>query len=192
MTSLLSLQSPLKSIWWPSKSYKLITEIALIAVGLCLLTLSSKITIPLSPVPITLQTMTIFFIGMTYGMRRSLVTILSFYGLIILGLPVSSGANGLIGLPVFLGPTGGYIVGWAFAMVISGYLVENGWGKNIIGVFLAQLLGSLALYFFGVMQLSFFVGLDKALLTGLTPFLYGDFLKIMTLSLIVPFFWRTK
>ena len=85
------------------------------------LAISSKISVPFYPVPMTMQTFVVLFTGVTLGARYGFLA-LSFYILEgILGLPVFSGtpAKG-IGLTYLLGPTGGYIIGFAFSALIAG------------------------------------------------------------------------
>lgn len=177
-------ESALVGKWGPS----IARNSALVFLGTLLLTLASKVSIPLAPVPITFQSMAVFFIAMTFGSRLAVATILCFIAEIALGFPVSAGTE--IGLPVLFGSTGGYIFGWLFAAALSGYLVEKGWGKSRAACFLAQILGSVLLYAFGVMVLSQFVGLNAAIDFGVTPFILGDLFKITALSLLIPYFWK--
>src|SRR5579883_3579395 len=135
-------QAPLKSILWSSSLKSWIHQGILVVLGSLFLTVASKAQIPFEPVPLTLQTLAVFFIAMTYGTRLALMTMGAFYLQILAGFPVTAGPT--VGVGVFMGPTGGFVIGWAFAMLVSGYLVEKGWGRSIIGVFTAQVLGSIA------------------------------------------------
>lgn len=158
--------------------------------GSLLLALASKISIPFEPVPITLQSMAVFFIAMMFGSRLAVATLLCYFAELACGLPFASGFK--TGLPLLFGPTGGYIFGWMFAAALSGFLVERGWGKSRVGCFFAQILGSIPMYVLGVVVLSQFVGLKAAIDLGLTPFILGDILKISALSLILPFFYTKR
>jgi biotin transport system substrate-specific component len=177
-------ESALVGKWVPS----IARNTVLVLLGTLLLTLASKVSIPLVPVPITFQTMAVFLIAMTFGSRLAIATILCFIAEIALGFPVSAGTE--IGLPVLFGPTGGYIFGWLFAAALSGYLVEKGWGQSRAGCFLAQILGSILLYGVGVVVLSQFVGMNAAIDFGLTPFILSDIIKISVLSLLIPRLWK--
>ena len=88
---------------------------------------------------------------------------------------------GGIGLPLFTntgalwGPTGGYVFGFILASWFIGYLLEKKWK-----VFYALLFGSLVIYFFGVINLSLFVGgFKNAVILGALPFIAGDLIKIL-------------
>lgn len=184
----LSLTQPLASIFWTNKINPFVRRIGLVIGGSLLIAMAAHVNIPLQPVPITLQTLAVFFIAMTYGWRLGVATILLYLAEGAMGLPVFAGNQ--IGLLVILGSTGGYLLGWIPAVIISGFLIESGWGKNYIGVILAGLLGSIPIYICGLAVLSQFVGLTQAILLGLKPFLLGDTLKIIFLAFIVPVFWQ--
>jgi biotin transport system substrate-specific component len=191
MSNLFSLRHPLVSIFWPQNIRSYTHKTVLIVLGSLLLTIGSKVSIPLFPVPLTLQTLAIFFIGTTYGSSLALATLAFHISLFALGLPVLAGSK--MGLTALYGPTAGYIAGWFFAIGISGLLIERGWGRSIIGSVFAQVIGSVPIYVFGLMVLSHFVGgYEKALTVGFYPFILGDSLKIIFLSFFIPLFWRQK
>jgi biotin transport system substrate-specific component len=191
MSNLFSLRYPLVSIFWPRAVHAYAHKIVLILLGSVLLTIASKVSIPLYPVPLTLQTLAIFFIGTTYGSSLALATLAFHISLFALGLPVLAGPK--LGLAALYGPTAGYIAGWFFAVGISGVFIERGWGRSIIGSIFAQIIGTLPIYAFGLMVLSHFVGgYEKALAVGFYPFILGDSLKIIFLSFFIPLFWRQK
>lgn len=88
-----------------------------------------------------------------------------------MGLPIFAGnASGLTGL---LGPSGGYYFGFVIAAFTIGYLTE----KYTLRPFLSFLAGTLIVYAIGSAYLSTFVGIQKAFLLGVAPFLLGDLLK---------------
>lgn len=189
-----SLSSSFKAISASEVSSKdqarILRNTAVVIGGSLLLALASKISIPFEPVPITLQSMAVFFIGMKFGPRLAVATLLCYFAELACGLPFASGVK--TGLPLLFGPTGGYIFGWMFAAALSGFLVERGWGKSRAGCFFAQVLGSIPMYALGVVVLSQFVGLKASIDFGVTPFILGDILKISVLSLIFPFFYHKK
>jgi len=114
-----------------------------------LLAISSKISVPFYPVPMTMQTFVVLFTGVSLGARYGFIA-LSFYILEgALGLPVFSGtpAKG-IGIAYLFGPTGGYIFGFAFSALLAGilfsnknYFIDN---KNFLITFLKVLVSSAA------------------------------------------------
>src|SRR6185312_15281357 len=183
----LSLNQPLYSILQFKTIHPLLRRLLLIVAGSALITLGAKISIPLQPVPITLQTLAVLFIGMAYGWRLGFATVLLYLGEGAIGLPVF--AEGLGGLPILLGPTGGYLVGWLPAVIVSGFLVERGWGRSWIGALLAALLGTIVIYSVVLPVLAQFTGTNAAITLGLKPFLIGDSLKIILLAFVIPTFW---
>jgi len=94
-----------------------------------------------------------------------------------LGMPVF--ALGRAGLPILLGPTGGYLVGYALGTWVTGYLVERSGSKNLRHAMLAMVIGNLMIYLCGLSQLSLFVGIERVFLLGMLPFLLGDSLKLV-------------
>ncbi len=163
-----------------------------------LLALSSKISVPFYPVPMTMQTFVVLFTGIALGARYGFLA-LSFYILEgILGLPVFSGtpAKG-IGLTYLSGPTGGYIIGFAFSALIAGiffsqknYFINK---KNIFLTFLKLVISLIPTYFIGLIWLGIVIGWDKPILEfGLYPFLLGEIFKISLLSILLHKFTSFK
>lgn len=167
----------------------LLRKVFLVLIGSALLALSAKINIPLHPVPITMQPLAVLFIGMAYGWRLGGATVLAYLIEGACGLPIFAEPFG--GLAVFLDPTVGYLIGFLPAAMLSGYLVEKGWGRSIISSTLAGLAGLAVLYLCGLIGLFAFVGFSKAIIVGIKPFLLLDMLKVLLLATIVPLFWRT-
>ena len=69
-------------------------------------------------------------------------------------------------------------------------LADRGWGKNLFKSIVAMLLGLFIIYFFGILQLSIIKGFDYAILTGMKPFIVGDFYKLLLASLLLPQIWK--
>lgn len=166
----------------------LVQKIALIMGGTALLALSAHIKVPFYPVPVTMQTMIILLIGMTYGARLGALTIFAYLAEGAMGLPVFAGGAGLA---YMAGPTGGYLFGFLAAAFVVGTLAEKGWGKTWQTTALAMVIGNLVIYAFGVAWLSNIVGsFEKGLQFGLYPFIYGDILKIALAGALLPLAWR--
>ena len=87
----------------------LLSSIILILTGTILLTLSAKISVPFYPVPMTLQTLLVLFIGLTYGRILAPLTLALYLFQGAIGLPVFDNGGGIVYL---LGPTGGYLIGF--------------------------------------------------------------------------------
>ena len=158
--------------------------------GALLVYAGSKITIPLQPVPVTLQTFAVLLVAMTYGRGESLAAILAYVGLGVMGAPMFAG--GLSGPAVLLGSTGGYIIGFIIASLAIGWL-KDGWFKqylasnNMVTKFLAAVLlamvGLTAIFAPGVIWLSHLIGLEKSIAFGLLPFVLPEMVKAVILSL---------
>ena len=173
--TLQSIQFPtLATILWPELPDRRnwARQLVLALVGAALLTISAKIRIPFYPVPMTMQTFVVLALGMVYGSRLGAVTVILYLGLGVFGLPVFAGTPEKgIGLAYMMGPTGGYLVGFVVAALVTGYLAEKGWDRKAGLTFVAMLIGNLLIYVPGLIWLANVVGWDKPILEwGMTPF----------------------
>jgi biotin transport system substrate-specific component len=159
-----------------------------VLVGTLLITLSSYITIPLYPVPVTAQTLVVLLIGLSFGTRLSFLTLSLYLFQGAVGLPVFAGGAG--GLAALFGPTGGYLFGFVAAGSLLGLLARRGFGKNFLTTIIAMLAGNAVIYLFGVSWLANFIGIENALKHGVLPFLYGDVLKIFVAAALIPVAWK--
>ena len=166
----------------------LMHRIALVIAGSALIALSAHIKVPFYPVPVTMQTMVILLIGMTYGSRLGALTVMAYLAEGAMGLPVFAGGAGIA---YMAGPTGGYLFGFLVSAFVLGALAERGWGKTWQTTAAAMVIGNLVIYTFGVMWLSNIVGsFDKGIQFGLLPFIYGDILKIVIAMAALPLAWK--
>jgi biotin transport system substrate-specific component len=135
------------------------------------------IAIPIGPVPIVLQNLFIMLAGLLLGGRWGLISVAVYLLAGAVGLPVFAGGTGGVGK--FVGPTGGYLLGFAAAAYLTGLISEGGRGRVAIDV-IAMVAGTLVIYAFGVSWLKVVTGMSfsKALTVGMLPFLIGDALKI--------------
>lgn len=161
----------------------------LVLAGSILIALSAKVAfpVPFSPVPVTGQTFAVLLVGALLGSRRGVLAVLAYIAEGISGLPVFTGAGA--GFAYLMGPTGGYIAGFAAAAGITGLLAEKGWDRNAFTTAVAMAMGSAAIYLFGTMWLSLFVG-GKAFSLGVVPFIPGDVLKIALAAALLPSGWK--
>jgi biotin transport system substrate-specific component len=151
-------------------------QFAAVILGTILLALSSYITVPMYPVPVTMQTYAILLVAALYGWRMGTLTVLAWLGEAAVGLPVLAGGSG--GLAVFAGPTAGYIFSWPLITALVGWLVERGWnGNRPFLAFLGMVAASTACLAMGAAWLSQFIGMEKAIDAGVLPFILGDVLK---------------
>ena len=193
MSETLALQSTLVSQLWPVRGDNRLTRAVLLVVaGGVLLALSARAQIPFYPVPMTLQTLVVLMLGAAYGSRLGAVTVAAYLAAGAAGLPVFAGTpeKGL-GLAYVLGPTGGYLVGFALAAFACGALAERGWGRHLWSAALAMLAGNVLIYLCGLVWLGSVAGWDKPILQwGLYPFLIGDLVKIAAGTALLPLAWR--
>ena len=175
---------------WNDDSW--IRFITLAVAGAGLLTLSAKVQIPFVPVPMTMQTFVVLVLGMSYGPTLGGSTVLLYLVLGSAGLPVFAGTPEKgIGLAYMIGPTGGYLIGFVLAAMAVGYLAERGWDRKMVPTFLAMLIGNILIYVPGLLWLGNVVGWDKPVLEwGLTPFIFGDLVKIVLAMLVIPAAWK--
>jgi biotin transport system substrate-specific component len=142
---------------------------ALIAVG-------AYLHIPVGPVPIVLQNLFVLLAALLLGGRWALIA-MSIYLLVgAMGIPVFAGGKG--GLAHFMGPTGGYLIGFAICALITGFISERANGSLVVNI-LAVIVGSILVYACGVPWLKFVTGMSwtKAFAVGMLPFLIGDIIK---------------
>tara|TARA_B100000029_G_scaffold438092_1_gene453704 strand:- start:337 stop:888 length:552 start_codon:yes stop_codon:yes gene_type:complete len=162
-----------------------IVKLFLIAIfGSILLTISAKIKIPFYPVPMTMQTFVVLFLGISFGYKVGTSAVILYLLEGISGLPVfSNSPEKGVGIAYFIGPTMGYLIGFVFACALAGYFKYD---KNIIKNFLKILISTSLIYLFGVMWLGTFIGWDKPILSlGVYPFLLAEIFKILLLALLV-------
>ncbi len=153
-------------------------EALLVIGGSIFIALFAHIAIPLpfTPVPLSLQMNACLFLGILLGSKRAAAAVVLFLIQGACGLPVfSTGASGIAKL---FGPTGGYLLGYVAGAYLVGYLWEKAKVQSTTRAFLAMAAGNLVVYALGVFHLSQFVGLNRALLLGVAPFIIGDLLKL--------------
>ena len=163
---------------------KLTKSLLLIILGSILLTISAKIQIPFYPVPMTMQTFVVIFIGIAFGWKLGLFTVGLYLAEGLVGLPVFAGTpeKGL-GLAYFIGPTMGYLIGFLIAAFLTGFF---NFGKNYILNFLKLTLAVSTIYIFGILWLAKFTGWEKVFIVGAQPFLLAELFKILILTILVP------
>ncbi len=162
---------------------------ALMAVaGSALLWASAKVQIPFFPVPMTMQTFVVLFLGFALGSRIGAATVLLYLIEGAAGLPVFAGTPEKgIGLAYMVGPTGGYLIGFVAAAFMTGWFAERGYDRRLVTTAVAALAGLVVIYAFGLAWLGSVVGWDKPVLQfGLWPFLPAEGLKLALLAAVLP------
>ena len=162
---------------------KLIKSLLIIILGSLLLTISAKIKIPFYPVPMTMQTFVVLFLGLSLGHKVGLSAISLYLLEGIIGLPVfSNSPEKGIGLVYFTGPTMGYLIGFLFACYLTSYVNLK---DNLFKIFFKLTIAVSTIYIFGILWLGFLIGWDKPIISlGVSPFLLAEAFKITLLVLL--------
>ncbi len=170
---------------------RLIKSIIIVFIGSILLAISAKIKIPFYPVPMTMQTFVVLFIGVAFGYKIGLSSVGLYLLEGIIGLPVfaNSPEKG-VGIIYFTGPTMGYLIGFLTACYLASFVSSK---DNFFKIFLKLIISVSTIYFFGVIWLGTLIGWDKPIINlGVTPFLLAELFKILLLSIIVKKIYKLR
>ena len=162
----------------------------LLVLGAAALTgVAAQIALPLpfTPVPISLQTLTVLLSGAALGPARGGAAMLLYLVAGVAGVPWFSDQRSGFDFPSF-----GYILGFVVAAIMVGALARRGADRSVIGAVGLMVLGNLVIYAFGVPWLAASPEVDasRAIELGLVPFLIGDGLKIAVAAGILPAAWK--
>ena len=155
----------------------------IVILGSLALTISAKVKIPFYPVPMTMQSFVVMFLGLAFGYKIGLATVSLYLLEGIAGLPVfSNSPEKGIGLVYFTGPTMGYLIGFLSATVIAGMISSK---DNLLKTILKLLVSVSTIYILGVLWLGTLIGWDKPILEfGVYPFLLAELFKLALLVII--------
>ena len=152
----------------------LLSPVAALVCGIAVLTASSYVSVPMIPVPVTMQTLAVLLVGAVAGPRLGLAMIVSWLGLAAAGAPVL--ADGKFGLAAFVGPTAGYLLSFPVAGFLAGVM-----SRSIATGHVSRFAGFLGLHglilFSGWAWLATIAGGSEAFALGVAPFLVGAVLK---------------
>jgi biotin transport system substrate-specific component len=152
------------------------TKAFAVLIGTLVLAASSQVSVPMQPVPMTMQTLAVTLVGALYGWRLGALTVVAWLVQGALGLPVFAG--GASGVARFFGPTGGYLFAFPIAAALTGWLVARSAGRfMVLRHFGAMLAGNALCLVLGGAWLAAIVGANKAWMVGVMPFLLGGALK---------------
>ncbi|MEP4198228.1 MAG: biotin transporter BioY [Aliishimia sp.] len=166
----------------------------LVLAATAFIAIAAQISVPMFPVPMTLQTLAILVVGLSFGARMGAVTVLAYLAEGALGLPVFANAgNGA----AFFGPTAGFLVGFVALAWIAGFAADRGLTRTVFGAALTCIVASAVLYIPGVawpMAVASAFGLDAGWVglpvdviwkSFMAPFLIGDVVKSVIAALVV-------
>lgn len=172
----------------------LVLDVVLVAAGAALTALAAQLVVPLWPVPVTGQTLAVVLVGLSLGAVRGGLSMALYAVLGIVGLPVFSESSS--GWGVIAGPTGGYIIGFIFAAVLTGWLAQRSWDRKWLRALLATLAGTVTTFVVGLPWLAAYLGavgapndLNTVLAAGLYPFIVGGIVKSVIGAGIISSAW---
>ena len=139
----------------------------------------------------TMQTFVVLVIGMAYGSRLGLATVALYLLQGALGLPVFAGTPEKgVGLAYMMGPTGGYLLGFAVAAWVCGWLAERGFDRSPLKSLVAMSVGHALIFVFGVAWLATLMGIEKAFTVGVAPFWAATIVKTLLGVVTLPLAWK--
>ncbi|MDC0901585.1 biotin transporter BioY [Candidatus Pelagibacter sp.] len=162
---------------------KIIKSLLAIILGSIALTISAKIKIPFYPVPMTMQTFVVLFLGISLGYKIGLASVGLYLFEGILGMPVfSNSPEKGVGLIYFTGPTMGYLIGFLSASYLASKVNNE---DSFLLVFSKLIIATSTIYILGLIWLGTLIGWDKPIIAlGAKPFLLAEIFKVALLALI--------
>lgn len=158
--------------------------------GIIIMILCSQITIPLQPVPITLQTVGVVLIGLLMKPQDAVISMLAYLAIGATGLPVFADYSG--GFLKLTGTTGGYLWGFVPAVMVIALIQQANVGNSILIMAIGTLLGSGITLLFGVLWLSTFIGFTAAINFGLLPFIIPGAIKALFTAIAIKYIKQRK
>ena len=170
---------------------KIIKSLLIIFFGSVLLAISAKIKIPFYPVPMTMQTFVVLFLGISFGYKVAIASVGLYLIEGILGLPVfSNSPERGVGLVYFTGPTMGYLIGFLSACYLASFVKNS---NNYIIIFIKLILSVSTIYVLGIIWLGTLIGWEKPLIQlGVKPFLLAEITKIIILTMLSKKFLKLR
>tara|TARA_B100001063_G_scaffold216481_1_gene218192 strand:- start:302 stop:853 length:552 start_codon:yes stop_codon:yes gene_type:complete len=161
---------------------QIIKSLFIIILGSLALAISAKIKIPFYPVPMTMQTFVVMFLGISLGYKIAIATVGLYLLEGIIGLPVfSNSPERGIGLTYFIGPTMGYLIGFFPACFIASFVKM---ADNYFKILIKLILSVSTIYILGILWLGSLIGWNKPILElGVFPFLLAEIFKISLLTI---------
>ena len=161
----------------------IIKSLFAIILGSIALTISAKIKIPFYPVPMTMQTFVVLFLGLSLGYKIGLASVSLYLLEGIMGLPVfSNSPEKGVGLIYFTGPTMGYLIGFLTATFLASKINSK---DNFLFILLKLILATSTIYILGLFWLGTLIGWDKPIFEfGAKPFLLAEIFKVIILTLL--------
>lgn len=173
----------------------LVRKSALVLGGSLFIAIAAQVSVPMYPVPMTLQTLAILLVGFAMGSRLGALAVVAYLAEGLVGLPVF--ANGMNGA-AFAGPTAGFLVGFIGLAWMAGFASERGLAKGVVGTAVAAIVASAVLYIPGIawpMAVAGATGIEAGWIARdfgsyywayfMAPFIVGDVVKAVIAAIIV-------
>ena len=177
----------------------LLHKAALVLGGSFFIALAAQISVPFYPVPVTLQTLAILIVGLTFGSRLGAATLVAYLAEGAAGLPVFAGGASTAAL---MGPTAGFLFGFVGVAWLAGLAVEKGLARGIVSTALCGVVISALLYVPGLawpMAVAELAGISGKWVGSsasviwqywVSPFLLGDAVKAVIAAMVVWGGWK--
>lgn len=165
-----------------------IRKAGLVLGGSLFIALAAQVSVPFYPVPLTLSTLAILIVGLSFGSRLGALTLLAYLAEGAMGLPVFAG--GMNGASL-VGPTAGFLYGFVGMAWLAGLAAERGLARGTVSTALCGIVISALLYVPGLAWPAAVMGKSwDALWSGwMAPFLIGDAVKAVLAAMIVSGAW---
>lgn len=184
-----SHKATLAATLWPVASQaRVLRQGALALAGAMLLTLSAKAQVPFWPVPMTLQTLVVLVLGAAYGPALAASTVALYLAEGLIGLPVFAGASA--GPAYMMGPTGGYLLGFLAAALLTGALAQRGFDRTLPRLLALMTLGHAVIFAVGFGWMAVLFGASKAFALGVAPFWAATIVKTLLAAFLMAGLWR--
>ncbi len=163
-------------------------KVVMILAGSMLITLGARLSVPMWPVPMSLQTLAILLVGFGLGSKLGAAAVMVYLAKGAMGLPVFVAGGGMVFLT---GPTAGFLFGFVALAYLAGLAVEHGLARGVLRTGVVAIALTLALYVPGVLWLTAITPLDVqgAINVGMLPFVAGDVIKAAMAALMVTGAW---
>lgn len=175
-------------------------KVALVLAGSLFIAAAAKVSVPMWPVPISMQTLAILLVGFAMGSRLGAATVIVYLAQGAMGLPVFTPST-MPGIAGLIGPTGGFLLGFVGLAWLAGRAAETGFARGVVSTGLVAVAASALLYVPGILwpmavagAAGFdagWIGQDAQFYWGafVAPFLLGDVLKAVIAALVVTGAW---
>jgi len=169
-----------------------VRDVALVVGAAAFVGVSAQIAVslPFTPVPLTMQPFAVLLAGATLGLRRGAAGMVLYVLAGLAGLPWFAQHHG--GTAIVHAALFGYLLAYPFVAALVGGLASRGGDRTVLRTTATMALGSLVIYAFGLpwLMATLHVGLARGLALGVTPFLAGDAVKVALAAGLLPTTWR--